>query len=48
MRLDLPTEEIDGLINNAKIYLDKYSDGRYGYCFLHIQEKITQPKSLYK
>ena len=43
--LDLPTEEIDGLINNAKLYLDKYNDGRYGYWFLHFKKKLPEPRA---
>lgn len=41
--LDLSTEEIDGLINAARLHLAKYNDGRYGYCLLHFKKK--PPKS---
>ncbi|MDI1230200.1 MAG: bifunctional class I SAM-dependent methyltransferase/GNAT family N-acetyltransferase [Methylobacter sp.] len=37
--LSLSAEDIDGLIDSAKLYLAKYQDGRYGYCFLQLKKK---------
>jgi hypothetical protein len=39
LELNLPIEDINGLIKAIKIHLDKYLDGRYGYCFLQLKKK---------
>ncbi|MFI3157694.1 MAG: GNAT family N-acetyltransferase [Methylococcaceae bacterium] len=42
--LDLPIEEIDGLTQAARIHLDKYRDGRYGYGFLQFKKKPPEQR----
>ncbi|MGZ4955526.1 MAG: GNAT family N-acetyltransferase [Methylobacter sp.] len=43
--LDLPTEEIDGLIHAVQNHLSKYNDGRYGYGFLQLKKKAPEQRA---
>ena len=37
--LGLPLEQIDSLLMSARLYVEKYRDGRYGYGLIHIQKQ---------
>jgi len=43
--LDLPIEEIDGLIHAVQNHLSKYNDGRYGYGFLQLKKKAPEQRA---
>ncbi|WP_333873879.1 methyltransferase domain-containing protein [Methylobacter sp.] len=43
--LDLPGEQIDGLIHSLQNHLNKYRDGRYGYCFLQLKKKTSEQRA---
>ncbi|MCX7109491.1 MAG: GNAT family N-acetyltransferase [Proteobacteria bacterium] len=44
--LDLASAEIDGLLDSAKAYCRKYTEGRYGYCLLDFKKKPSNTDKL--
>jgi cyclopropane fatty-acyl-phospholipid synthase-like methyltransferase len=44
--LGLSAADIDGLIDSAKRYLEKYEDGRYGYCFLQFKTRALSDSTV--